>query len=288
VELLSRRYRHPSAKTNFADVYDQPDPAAYYQRFATLDYRIPAYNVDLLRAVLSEAGSEHHRIVDVCCSYGINAALLNHDLTLAQLYAHYQRDRPSTGEDGACHDRAFFATRRLPDAVEVVGVDVSEPAIRYAIDAGLLSGAVTTDLEHAAPTAAEAARLADATVICISGGLGYVTATTFLSIVGSAERLPIVTGFALRWVDLRPLVQVLSTWGFWTAVATGRPYPQRRFASDADRAAALSGLSRLRLPPTVVELRGYHAAIPFIAVPRAHPGRRAILRLLSRLPGPTL
>lgn len=69
-----------AAKTSFDDVYTRPEPTAYFKSFARLDYRIPAYTVGLLRRVLDVLGSQAHLVVDVCSSYGLNSALLNHTL----------------------------------------------------------------------------------------------------------------------------------------------------------------------------------------------------------------
>ena len=75
-------------KANFDDIYDQPDPRAYFRTLAPLDYQIPQQARPVIERVHAAAGADR-TILDVCCSYGINAALLRFDLDIADLAARY-------------------------------------------------------------------------------------------------------------------------------------------------------------------------------------------------------
>ena len=74
-------------KADFTHIYTQPDPRAYYRTLGALDYEIPQHGRGVFDVVLDElrASNEAPVVLDVCCSYGINAALLNLTKSLADL-----------------------------------------------------------------------------------------------------------------------------------------------------------------------------------------------------------
>ncbi|MFF5538466.1 hypothetical protein ACFY71_39455 [Streptomyces cinerochromogenes] len=67
----------------------------------------------------------------MCCSYGINAALLNHHVTLQDLYDRYTSPQLAglTTAELIDADRTYYAARRRTDAVPVIGLDIAAPAI---------------------------------------------------------------------------------------------------------------------------------------------------------------
>ena len=78
-------------------------------------------------------------MLDLCCSYGINAALLNHDLTLDALYARYGSPELAalSTDEVAVADCAFYSEHRRSHPVQIVGTDVADQAIAYAQRVGL-------------------------------------------------------------------------------------------------------------------------------------------------------
>ncbi len=226
-------------------------------------------------------------MVDVCSSYAVNAALMNHAITLSGLYAHYCFDRRHTGaEQSTEEDGRFFSAVRRHDAVPVVGIDVSAAAINYGVDAGLLVDGITSDLERDRPDAHASLWLRRSTLISASNRVGYIGSRTFITLVGAAARPPVIAGFVLRWRDVRPIVQSLSVAGYEFRADYQSVYPQRRFASVIDQRAAVAGLKRLGLAETAVELNGYHGAVPFVAFPRSLRQRVAVAAAISSLEPP--
>ena len=96
------------------------------------------------------------RVIDLCCGYGVNAALLNHDVDMDDLYDRYTvwpgpNLLPKAMIEG---DRRLFAIRRRsPPEAEVIGVDVAANALTYAREAGLLAEALPLNLERDDPDA---------------------------------------------------------------------------------------------------------------------------------------
>ncbi len=72
-------------KANMDAIYVQPDPRAYFRELAKVDYTIPDLAKPIFRRLV-EALSERRAIplqaLDLGCSYGVNAALLKHDLSM--------------------------------------------------------------------------------------------------------------------------------------------------------------------------------------------------------------
>ncbi|MFB6812383.1 hypothetical protein [Streptomyces sp. NPDC056387] len=81
--------------TSFDDVYGLPDPRGHFGRLGPYGYQTPGHAQPVFRALAGELPPERRAVLDLCCSYGIDAALLNHDLTLDDLYAHYTSPRPA-------------------------------------------------------------------------------------------------------------------------------------------------------------------------------------------------
>lgn len=251
-------------KSRFEDVYGRPDPRAYFRRLAPLEYEIPHHAQPLFRQAAAERSAlddgrpRPPAVLDLCCSYGINAALLNHDITLAEMYDRYTspalRSMPTA--ELAERDKEFYAGRRRPDAVPVLGLDVAAPAVRYAVEAGLLEAGFTDDLEQGPPGPALTRALADVGLITLTGGGSYITARTFTALLDGAERPVWLSAFVLRTVSFRPVVQALAAHGLRTTVDASRTYPQRRFTDERERRYAITAVRALGLDPAGREETG--------------------------------
>ncbi|MGN5381337.1 hypothetical protein ACQ4WX_41685 [Streptomyces lasalocidi] len=251
-------------KARFDDIYGRPDPRPYFGRLAPLEYEIPHHAQPVFRqaaarrAALDDARTGRSAVLDVCCSYGINAALLNHDVTLAQMYERYtspDRQALSTAELKAS-DKAFYAARRRPDAVPVFGLDVSAPAVRYAQDVGLLDAAFTDDLEQGSPGPGLSRALAEVGLITLTGGGTYVTARTFTALLDGARRPVWVSAFVLRTVSYRPIARTLAAHGLNTTVDASRTYPQRLFTDEREQRYAIAAVRALGADPAGREESG--------------------------------
>jgi SAM-dependent methyltransferase len=259
---------HYQAKADFGGIYNQPDPRAYYRTLGVLDYEIPAHGALVFDRLLSEMGGrEDKRVLDVCCGYSANAALLNHDIELADLYGHYAGLENKAEEEIAEIDRRWFAERRRPDAVSVIGLDIAGNAIQYATSVGLLDHGVVADLETAPPDEEATQVFATADLVAVTGGVGYVGEGTFRAIVEAAAEPPWVAALSLRWVDFSPIAEALDDLGLVTEKLQGYCVPQRRFAHEPERQAALTGLRDRGLDPAPELALDAHCAELFVARP---------------------
>jgi hypothetical protein len=273
------------AKASFDDIYDRPDPRAYFRSLAGLEYQTPeharvvfAFLTDLQRRRTTRA-----TVLDLCCSYGINAALLNHGLTLRELYARYEApdlDELSTDELVAA-DRDFYAGRRRSDPVPVVGLDAAANAVAYAARVGLLAAGRAENLETAEPSADLVRDLADVGLLTVTGGISYITERTFDRVLARLERAPWVAAFVLRWVDMDPIAAVLDRHGLSLELLEGRTFRQRRFADEGERDYTFGQLEALGLDPGEVETDGYHHTCLYLARPRADAEAQPVKELLG-------
>lgn len=259
---------HYQAKADFSSVYNQRDPRPYYRALGVLGYEIPAHGVLVFNQLLDEMGGrEGKTVLDVCCGYSANAALLNHDVDLAEVYEHYASLENAADDAVAELDRRWFAERSRPDAVSVVGLDVADNAVRYAASVGLLDRVVVADLETAPPDEGARQAFATADLVSVTGGVGYVSEKTFQAIVEAADEPPWVAALSLRWVDFSSIAETLDDLGLVTERLEGYCVPQRRFANEEERQAALASLRARGLDPAPELQLGAHCAELFVARP---------------------
>ncbi|MER6997746.1 hypothetical protein [Streptomyces sp. NPDC000410] len=268
-------------KSRFDDIYDRPDPRAYFTRLAPLEYEIPHHAQPVFRQVAAERAALDDRlpggpaVLDVCCSYGINAALLNHDVTLADLYQRYTSEaaRKMSTTELAAWDKEFYATRRRPDALPAYGLDVAAPAVHYAQQVGLLDAAFTDDLEQGPPGPRLSRALQDVGLITLTGGGSYITDRTFAGLLGGARRPVWVCAFVLRTVSYDPVVRTLASHGLRTTMDTSRSYPQRRFTDERERRFAIEAVRARGGDPAGREEDGrFHSVLYESRPPRMSEG----------------
>jgi hypothetical protein len=212
--------------------------------------------------------------VDVCCSYGINAALLKYETTLEEMYARYGSGGLAdlSGEELAEDDAAFYGARRREASPEVVGLDVAQNAVSYGLRSGILDAGFAENLEEDEPTEALGRAVSGANLLTVTGGIGYVTERTFQRLLdrmigGSGGRVPWVAAFALRWVSYERISEVLSGYGLVTEKLAGRTFTQRRFTDDAEREYVLEELMKMGVDTTDKEDTGWYHADFYLSRP---------------------
>lgn len=262
------------SKADFSTIYDRPDPGGYYATLSPLDYVIPDLARPLVAAV--HAGAGPGPLLDVCCSYGVNATLLRHQLDFAAMARHL-----ATGPDPAATQQFLDGSRR-DGAPEVLGIDSSEPAVRWAREAGLLADGWAENLEEVDPSPQLAAGIADVATISCTGGVGYVTATTFTRLLSALRRPGEVHAalFVLRVFDVDEIAAVFADHGLVTEQVPDVTFRQRRFADRSEAAAALHDVRRRGLDPDGKEAAGWFHADCFVIRPVATAAHTPLSELL--------
>ncbi|GAA4414411.1 class I SAM-dependent methyltransferase [Actinokineospora soli] len=250
-----------TGKVSLDHIYTAPDPRPYFSTLRGLGYRIPQLAKPHFTDLIRECGGR--RVLDIGCSYGINAALLRCDATMDELYDRYPADDRSRDELLAA-DRALVRARGARGWF--AGLDASRPALDYALAAGFLDEAVHADLETNEPTPAQRALFDSLDVVVSTGCVGYITEATLARVAG--DRLPWMAHFVLRMFPFAPIADRLDALGYRTEVVDGL-FPQRRFASDAEREQVLDTLAQVGVDPSGWETGGWMYARLHISRPRA-------------------
>lgn len=267
-------------KASFAEAYDRPDPRSYFRTLGPYEYLTPHHAQQIFRRLT--AARAPRTVVDLCCSYGVNAALLNHQLTLEELYHRYTDpalDDLSPAEL-SLRDRQFYAARRRPEAVPVVGIDAATGPVEYARRAGLLDAAFAENLERATPSPELRTAVADAGLVTVTGGVGYVSARSFDQLLAVIDSPPWVAAFALRAVPYGPIAEVLAEYGLVTE-RLDRTFRQRRFTGPEEEAATLRAVLDAGLDPTGLESEGWFHAVLYVSRPPAEVGAPPLEELLG-------
>ncbi|MBF8192221.1 hypothetical protein ITP53_42390 [Nonomuraea sp. K274] len=272
-------------KADFDDIYDRPDPRAYYDRLGGLDYAVPHHGQRVFRKVLDALDVDTPTVVDLCCSYGINAALLKCDLTLDHLYDHYGGARVAglATEELADEDRAFYETRRRRAAPRVIGVDTAASAVEYAVQVGLLDAGAAENMEQDDPSPELAQAVSEADLITVTGGIGYITDRSIDRLLDctSSDHRPWFAALCLRTVDYGPVADTLARHGLVTEQLENTTFPQRRFADDGERDFALRALAEQGVDPTGKEEAGEYHVNVFLSRPSEDVATASIGTLLN-------
>lgn len=269
-----------TSKADFSHIYDRPDPRDYFRTLSRLDYEIPQRARPVFETIFTAmraggdaAGGEPLRALDLCCSYGVNAALLRCNLDLDDLFDRYSSPELAdlAPEEVCTADKDFYADRLLPDAVRVRGLDAASNAVAYACRVGLLDNGWAENLEAAPPSAELVSELDHVDVIICTGGIGYITERTLGQVVRTrpGRPAPWVAAFVLRQFSYEPIEAALSQHGLVTEQLNGVSFPQRRFASDSEREAALRAVTERGLDPSGYEEAGRYYADFYLSRPRS-------------------
>lgn len=273
-----------TGKLDLGSTYNQLDPVAYFSTLAQLDYRIPAAARPLFSSLIAgrrrATGRHEVKIVDLGCSYGVNAALLKHGLSMDELYQLYAASDATARAELIERDRRLYA-ETSDDALTVVGVDLARNAVDYAVRVGNLDAGIATDLERRDPTAEDRALLAGSDLILSTGCFGYVTETSLERLLeATMESRPWMAHFVLRMFGFEEAEEMLAAHGYVTEKAEGI-YRQRRFASRQERDRVLENLAARGVDPAGAEAAGWYYAELFVARPKADAARMPLDRLLA-------
>jgi SAM-dependent methyltransferase len=276
------------SKARFDEIYDQADPRAYFTVLGDLDYDIPQRAHPLFARVLqarTAAAARPSPVLDLGCSYGLNAALLRCDVTLQDLYDRYRDPAVAdlTPDELAAADSVFFAERRRAADPRLAGLDVAGNALAYARRVGLLDDAWAEDLEQAEPSAGLTAGIADVGLITATGCVGYIGDKTFARLLGATSQAspPWVATFVLRMFSYDDIADVLAQHGLVTERLGGVTFRQRRFVSAEEQDSTLAALRARGLDAAGKEEDGYYHSDFFLSRPAEQVAALPLAQLLA-------
>jgi hypothetical protein len=277
-----------TGKVSLDHVYAQPDPRPYFSAMQALDYRIPElakpYFMKLIKNLREFSGIRAPKVLDIGCSYGVNAILLKRETTMDELYEHYCGDPHSDTPNRStllASDRVLTRARNGLGSTRFVGLDSSQPALSYALSAGFIDDAVHANLEIREATERERGQFAGTDLVISTGCIGYVSNRTISQVVNAqGERKPWMAHFVLRMFSFEPVAESLAGSGYET-VHIDRVFKQRRFASAEEQSLVLDTMAAAGVDPQGLETDGWLYAQLYVSRPRG-ANRRAVLDLAAQ------
>jgi hypothetical protein len=268
-----------TGKVSLDHIYTQPDPRSYFSVLRPLGYCVPQHAKPYFAKLIKEYRESQHvavpQVLDIGCSYGINAALLKYDATMDELYARYCGEEGGAGTEAdawtrtALLDRDWELSRSRQPAqgIRFVGLDTSGSALSYALEAGFLDDAVRANLEEHEPTPRQRAQFAGTDLVISTGCLGYVTERTLTRVVrAQGGRRPWMAHFVLRMFPFDPVERALAGLGYRT-IRVEEVFKQRRFASPEEQALVLDTMSAAGVDARGLEAEGWLYAQLYLSRP---------------------
>jgi hypothetical protein len=184
-------------------------------------------------------------VLDVGCSYGINAAVHRFPVTFTVLRRRYTRHEVAalSSEELCRLDKNYYASWPDVGVGRFVGLDVSAPAVAYAERVGLIERGIVANLETSPIEAHDAEKLEDVDVILSTGSVGYVTDKTFSTLLDVMPRTPWIISFVLRMFPYDDLASAFADRGLITERLASAVFVQRRFRNVEELNNTLGQLS---------------------------------------------
>ena len=276
------------AKSSIDEIYFQPDPRAYLQELKKLDYAKPGNAKPVFQKLIDRLQSERDhevQVLDLGCSYGLNAALLKHDMTMEELYEHWGQKAlmQASSHEVIEYDRRFFGNLEDRKNINIVGLDRAEPAVSFGTETGLLDEGIAADLESSPLSAPAGQDLAPVDLVISAGRLGAITEKSFERLLPAVTRgrPPWIANFAARTFPFEPIAKALNEWGYVTERLEGHLFEQRAFASPEERDQVIEALRRRGLDPDGRESEGQLLAEFYLSRPADETAARPIEQLLA-------
>jgi len=248
------------------------DPRAYFSVLGALDYMIPDIAEPVVRQILAARAridGADPVVLDVGCSYGINAAVHRFPLNFDTLRRRYARHEMATlsSEEMTRLDRHYFAAWPETGMARFIGLDISEPAVRYARTVGLIDDGIVADLETKSLSPEQIKIASRANVLLSTGCVGYVTEKTFRKLLDAVEQTPWIISFVLRMFPYEPLAAAFAERGLITERLQGATFVQRRFRDPEEFERTIATLEERGIDTAGFESEGLFQAELFLSRP---------------------
>ena len=252
-------------KAVFDSIYIADDPRAYFSVLGSLDYTVPDVAEPVIRQILAAkavASGWNPTVLDIGSSYGINAATHRFPVNFSSLRQRYARREmvEIEAEEMARLDRHFYASWPEIGIGRFIGLDISEPAIRYANRAGLHIDGVVANLETDTLSARDATVIAPVDVLLSTGSIGYVTERTYDTLLDAVSSSSWVISFVLRMFPYDGFIESFARRGLVTERLRWATFVQRRFRDEAEFEQTLASLEAQGIDPTGIESEGLFQA----------------------------
>lgn len=276
------------SKTNMDYIYNQSDPRTYFRELKKLTYTIPDSAKPIFQKLIIHLQQRQERtvhVLDLGCSYGVNAAMLKYDLSMHELYDHWNDQSlvQAAPEDVVAHDRRFIDNFDEQEDILVTGLDPAKSAIVFAKESGLLDEGLAVNLEVSSLSNTATEILADVDLVTSTGCVSYMTGRRFERLLPAVTQgqLPWLGNFVLRMFPFDAIEETLTKWGYVIERLVDRTFVQRNFASVNEQEQVLEQLRDGGIEPTSGEVEGQLLPEFYLSRPTADAVDVLIERLLQ-------
>lgn len=252
-------------------IYDQETPLNFYNVLFELDYCIPELAQpifsNLISYIKTHTNNDTTKIIDLGCSYGVNGALLKSGKNIQDLFDRYQKTKlkNKSSKDIILLDKNWY--EGLSKTIEIIGVDISKPALNYATETRLIDGALLGNYENRELSEAETDVIENTDLIISTGCIGYVGHKTISTILKAIKtKQPIMAHFVLRTFYFDEIMNLISRRGYKTHKSK-ISFCQRRFASKDEKSSTLNRLSEMSVDTEGFEDNGWYYADLYLSLP---------------------
>jgi hypothetical protein len=216
-------------------------------------------------------------MLDVGCSYGVGSALVKYRRHFDELVKFFARRTPREFGPAVETTREWLEDRRAAD-IWCVGLDSSAPAIRFAVEAGLLDDGLALNLEdpQVQPNAEQRRVLQHTDLMISTGAIGYITHRTVGTVARELGRErsgdfgPVAVVTILRMFDEEPIQAAFEQHDLAFESVPGVMLPQRSFVDQREQQGVLKVLHDKGIDTSEWEDCGKHYAQLYVAAPGEH------------------
>jgi SAM-dependent methyltransferase len=277
-------------KLNFNDIYNLRNPEPYYKYINQYEYYLPErakpYFLKLINAYRHYESVHSLKILDVGCSYGVNAAILKFNKTIPELHQHYSNPlHLQQAEIERRHlDYAWFQESICDQELQFTGLDIAEEAVNYAVESQLIEAGISTNLEKFPLLKKNHNDLQDINILISTGCIGYITEITLDKILSAVGNLSKFWGavFILKMFDLSEINKTLAKYNL-VLVDTGVTVKQRRFSSVDEKQSMINFIEKQGLSAKAEEESDNLLAKLFLILPFSVTSKPSIKNLLDEL-----
>ena len=262
-------------KKDFTNIYMQKFPNAYLKEMRRLEYRIPDKTKPLYLTIIKQLHkklSKKINILDIGSSYGINSALMKHDLKMSELDDFFLNEQPTIEQS-----KLFFDNLPSNDVMDFYQIDISEPALRFSENTGLCKKGICVNLESGNLPIKE---IPQSDVIIATGCIGYIGYKAFSNLFELIKRRqseydssfpkkgPIFAFSVLRIFDMEKIEKTFEHYGYSLVKTDLKPIKQRRFSDLEEKHKTISLLHNKGIDTKWLEDDGHFYANFYIASPK--------------------
>lgn len=261
-------------KRDFTDVYTQKFPNEYLKEMKRLDYRIPDKTkplyLSLARQIYKKV-SRTIKVLDIGSSYGINSALMRHNLRMSDLDNFFLKENhPPTKEQA----RQFFEKLPVDDTLSFYQIDISDPALKFSEDVNLCKKGICVNLETGN---LPIKNIPESDMVIATGCIGYIGYKAFSNLFEIIKKQkinsenfqsPVFAFSVLRIFDMEKIEKTFDHYGYSIVKSDLEPIRQRSFSDSKEKNKTISLLHDKGINTKWYEDDGHFYADFYIASPK--------------------